>query len=142
MSAVDTSKGFRPRYRLCGAPLTTISVPANATATLTKGDLGTLTSGKVALSATNDTTFMGGVVHTKAYTATTDLVEVYADSDIVYAVYDANARKAGDTLDISGTTGAMTVAASSNVDLIVVAPSTATEETMVMIAHGEHYLQP
>jgi len=68
--------------------------------------------------------------------------KVITDWDAVYEVYDANARVIGATLDIAGTTGAMTVAASSNVDLLVVADSTASEPTLVMIAHGEHWQQP
>ena len=51
--------------------------------------------------------------------------------------YEASGVK-GATLDISGTTGAMTVTTSSNADVTVYAPSTADEETLVMITHGEH----
>lgn len=142
MSAVDTSAGFRPRYRLSGQPFTVLNLKFKDTETLTKGDILNLESGTLDLGATNDTTFIGVALQTKAGTTAVTYLEVISDSDAVYGVYDANARAAGDTLDITGATGAMTVAASSNVDLIVVAPSTATEETLVMIAHGEHYLQP
>lgn len=138
----DTSLGFRFRYRLSGGKPTILTLYCKDTETLTKGDLANLETGELDLGATNDTTFIGAVRETKAGTDSTTLYEVYADADAVYGVYDANARLAGATLDIAGTTGAMTVAASSNVDLIVVAPSSAAEETLVMIAHGEHYLQP
>lgn len=138
----DTSLGFRFRYRLSGAPPTILNLYCKDTETLSKGDLLNLESGELDLGATNDTTFIGGCLETKAGTDSTTLFKVIADPDAVYGVYDPNARLAGATLDISGTTGAMTVATSSNVDLIVVAPSSASEETLVMIAHGEHYLQP
>jgi hypothetical protein len=142
MSAIDTTKGFKFRYRLSGQPPTILKLKFKDTETLTKHDLLNLESGEVDLGATNDTTFIGAAQTTAAGTDSTTDMYVISDWDAVYGVYDPNARLAGDTLDISGATGAMTVAASSNVDLIVVAPSAADEETLVMIAHGEHYQQP
>lgn len=138
----DTSLGFRFRYRLCGAPPTIQTLTIKDNETLTKGDLVNLESGEIDLAASNDTGILGVVLETKAGTDSTTTYKVIVDSDAVYGVYDANARAIGATLDIAGTTGAMTVAASSNVDLIVVANSTASEETLVTIAHGEHPFQP
>ena len=138
----DTSLGFRFRYRLSGAPPTIQYILAQDTATYTKGDLVNLESGELDLAATNDTTMVGAVQQTVSAVDSTTLIPVITDWDAVYGVYDANARLIGATLDITGTTGAMTVAASSNVDLLVVANSTAAEETRVMIAHGEHWQQP
>lgn len=138
----DTSLGFRFRYRLCGAPPTIQTLTIKDDETLTKGDLVNLESGEIDLAATNDTGILGVVLETKAGTDSTTTYKVIVDSDAVYGVYDANARAIGATLDIAGTTGAMTVAASANVDLIVVANSTASEETLVTIAHGEHPFQP
>lgn len=138
----DTSAGFRPRYRLCGQPFTKQQFLFQGTETLTKGDMVTLDTGEVDLAVTNDTTLLGVVTETKAGTDSTTYIEVIVDPDAVYGVYDANARLAGATLDIAGTTGAMTVASSSNVDLMVVAESSASEETLVMIAHGEHAFLP
>lgn len=142
MSAVDTTAGFKYRYRLSGGNPTIQTLTFKDTETLTKGDLLNLESGEVDLAATNDTTMVGVALETKAGTDSTTTIAVITDADAVYGVYDANARAIGATLDIAGATGAMTVAASSNVDLIVVANSSATEETLVMIAHGEHFLQP
>lgn len=138
----DTSLGFRFRYRLSGAPPTIQYILAQDTATYTKGDLVNLESGELDLAATNDTTMVGAVQQTVSAVDSTTLIPVITDWDAVYGVYDANARLIGATLDITGATGAMTVAASSNVDLLVVANSTAAEETLVMIAHGEHWQQP
>lgn len=138
----DTSAGFRYRYRLSGGDATILTLTCKDTETLTKGDLVNLETGEIDLGATNDTNFVGAVLETAAGTDSTTTYKVYSDPDAVYGVYDANARAIGATLDIAGATGAMTVASTSNVDLIVVANSTATEETLVMIAHGEHFLQP
>lgn len=134
----DSTYGFKYRYRLSGGPPTIQNLLFKDTETLTKGDLVNLETGEVDLAATNDSGLLGAVLETKSGTDSTTRIEVITDPDAVYAVYDANARLAGATLDVAGTTGAMTVGASSNVDLIVVAESTATEETLVMIAHGEH----
>jgi len=138
----DTSLGFRFKYRLCGARPTIQTLTIKDTETLTKGDLVNLETGEIDLGATNDTAFVGAVQETKAGTDSVTTYKVITDWDAVYEVYDANARVIGATLDIAGTTGAMTVAASSNVDLLVVADSTASEPTLVMIAHGEHWQQP
>ena len=135
----DTSLGFRFKYRLSGAPPTIQTLTIKDTETLTKGDLVNLESGEIDLAASNDTALVGVVLETKAGTDSTTTYKVITDKDAVYAVYDANARAIGATLDIAGTTGAMTVAASSNVDLVVMANSTAAEETLVMIAPGEHF---
>jgi hypothetical protein len=138
----DTSLGFRFKYRLSGAPPTIQTLTCKDTETLTKGDLVNLEAGEIDLAATNDTDIVGVVLETKAGTDSTTTYKVITDWDAVYEVYDANARAIGATLDIAGTTGAMTVAASSNVDVKVVANSTASEPTLVMIAHGEHWQQP
>jgi hypothetical protein len=138
----DTSLGFRFRYRLSNAPPTIQTLTIKDTETLTKGDLVNLETGEIDLGATNDTNFVGIVLETKAGTDSVTTYKCITDFDAVYGVYDPNARLVGATLDIAGATGAMTVAASSSVDLLVVANSTAAEETLVMIAHGEHWQQP
>jgi hypothetical protein len=127
-------------YRLCGAEPTIQKLTFKDTETLYKGDLVNLESGEIDLAATNDSALVGVVLKTTSGIDSTTQVEVITDPDAVYAVYDANARKIGDTLDIAGAAGAMTVAASSNVDVTVVADSTADEWTLVVIAHGEHFL--
>lgn len=139
--ATDTSAGFKFEYRLCGQPPTIQRLLFKDTETLTKGDLVNLESGEVDLAATNDTALLGAVMETKAGTDSTTYIDVIVDADAVYSVYDATARASGATLDIAGTTGAMTVAASSNVDLKVVAPSSATERTLVKIIFAEHAMR-
>jgi hypothetical protein len=110
------------------------------TETLTAGDLVNMEAGEIDLGATNDTDFVGVVKETKAGTDSVTQYEVITDRDAVYAVYDPNARVIDATLDIAGTTGAMTVASSSSVDLHIVANSAADEPTLVRIAPGEHWL--
>lgn len=136
----DTSAGFRFRYRLGGGTPTIQTLTIKDTETLSRGDLVNMESGEIDLGATNDTAFVGIVLETKAGTDSTTTYKVITDFDAVYGVYDANARAIGATLDIAGATGAMTVAANSNADLLVVANSTATEETLVRINTGEHWL--
>lgn len=138
----DTSAGFRFRYRLSGAPPTIQTLTCKDNETLSRGDLANLESGEIDLAATNDTALVGAILETKVGVDSTTTYQVITDFDAVYGVYDANARAIGATLDITGTTGAQTVTTSSNVDVIVVANSTASEETLVMIAHGEHWQQP
>lgn len=135
---LDTSAGFHYRGRVSKMPPTIQTLTIKDTETLTKGDLVSLESGEIDLAATGDSTMLGVVINTASGTDSTTTYEVIVDADAIYGVYDAVARVKGATLDISGTTGAMTVTASSNADLTVYAPSTAGEETLVMITHGEH----
>ena len=134
--------GFTFAYRLSGGAPTIQDWLFKDTETLTKGDIVNLETGEVDLGATNDTDFVGAVLETLSGTDSTTRINVITDNDAVYSVTDASARLPGATLDIAGTTGAMTIASSSNADFIVVAESTATEPTLVRIQHGEHWLAP
>jgi hypothetical protein len=136
----DTSLGFRYRGRLCGGPPTIVKFLSADTVTLYKGDLVSLDTGEVDIAATDDKTFLGVVNETKACVDSTTYVEVIIDDDSIFGVYDASARLYGAPLDLAGAAGSMTIAADSNHDLRVVAPSSATEETLVMFAHGAHVL--
>lgn len=130
--------GFEFRFRESGGAPTIRTVVAKDTETLTKGDLLNLESGEVDLGATNDEALLGACQETKAHTDSTTSTEVIVDQDAVYGVTDANARKIGDPLDVSGATGAQAVASASNKDLIVVADSASTEETLVRIHPLRH----
>ena len=139
----DTSLGFRYRGRLCGGPATMQKFVAASAATYHKGDLVSLSTGEAEIAATDDKVFLGIVNETAVCTgvATTGTqIEVIVDDDSILGVYDANARIFGAPLDIAGATGAMTIAADANHDVKVIAPSTADEETLVMIQHGAHVL--
>src|SRR5688572_19640841 len=96
----DTTLGFKYMGRLSGGTATVQTLYFKDTETLTKGDLVNLESGEVDLAATNDTAILGIVLETKAGTDSTTQIEVIVDDDAIYAVYDANARNAGATLDI------------------------------------------
>lgn len=132
--------GFEFAYCLHGGAPYKITLPVADTVVLSIGELCNLESGEADAAATNDTTLIGAAEYAVDNTADGESVSVIADPYAVYAVTDANIRLAGATLDIAA--GGMGVAASSNVDLIVVRNSTASEKTYVMIAHGEHYLRP
>jgi hypothetical protein len=135
----DTSPGFRPRYRLNGGQFTIQNLISADTA-LAKGDLVNLESGQADLAVTTDANLIGVVLETKAgMTGGTTRIKCIVDADAVYGVYDANARAIGATLDIAGATGAQTVAASSGKEFVVVADSTATEETLVKINADAHF---
>lgn len=130
---------FEFAYRLSGAEPTIQDLVFKDTETLTKGDLVNLETGQIDLAATNDAGLVGVALETKAGTTAVTKLKCITDADAVYRVTDANARVIGATLDISGSTGAQTVASSSNKDLIVVADSTATEPTLVMINRHSHW---
>jgi hypothetical protein len=129
--------GFSFRYRLSGGAPTIQSLFFHEAETLSFGDLVVDNAGGVKLGATAGTKFLGAVQQTKKG-QTTDKVEVITDADAVYGAEDANARKIGDTLDLAGATGAQKVAASSNKEFVVVAASTAAQETLVRFNVGKH----
>lgn len=131
--------GFTFAYRESGGAPTIQDLTFKDTETLTKGDLVNLESGQIDLAATNDTAFVGVALETKAGTTAVSTLKVITDVDAVYAVVDNNARLIGATLDIAGTTGAMTVTTSSNADVQVVANSSATEPTLVRFNVGKHF---
>lgn len=131
--------GFKFRYRDNGGPPTTQDITFKDTETITRGDTVNLETGQADLGATADTNFAGVALETKAGTTGVTTMKVCTDPDAVYGVTDANARLIGATLDVAGATGAQTVAASSNKEFVVVANSSATEETLVRFNVGKHY---
>lgn len=135
----DTSAGFRFRGRKSLGQPTIQNILCNATATLSAGDMVTLTAGKLVLGATAATSFVGLCLQTQAGTASVTKYKVIVDADAIYGVYDANARNKGATLDIAGATGAQTVAASTNKEFVVFATKAATDpETLVCFNVGKH----
>jgi hypothetical protein len=104
------------------------------TETLTKGGVLNLESGEVDLFATGgDTGAIGVADETVSGTDSTTEIWVILDlgGQAVWRVTDANARTEGAELDITGTTGAQTVGADGDSDLIVEDTSSATEPTLV-----------
>ena len=130
--------GFRYRYRLSGGAPTIQDLLFKDTETLTKGDMVNLETGEIDLLGTADTDALGVILETLAGTDSTTRARCIVDADAVYGVADANARLKGATLDISGATGAQTVATSSNKNFVVAAESSATEETLVRFNVGKH----
>jgi len=131
--------GFKFRFRESGGAPTILDLLFKDAETLTKGDIANLETGELDLGATNDDALIGVVLETKLGVDSTNRAKVITDEDAVYGVTDANARLAGATLDLSGATGAQTVATSSNKDLLVARESSATEETLVRINPNHHW---
>ena len=132
--------GFTFAYRLSGGAPTIQVLKSKDTETLSNGDMVNLESGEVDLGATGDTNLLGVIesATVAAVDSTTDITYI-ADGDAVYSVVDNNARLKGDTLDLTGATGAQGVTTSSNKEFVVQAPSTATQPTLVRINTGKHH---
>jgi len=149
------ANGFDWRYNLSGGRPLILTFAMKDSETLTRGDLLNVESGEVDLAATGDAALAGifvgpenpsdatdgspGIV---AGTDSTTIVKVLVNPDAVYAdANDTSARLAGATLDVSGATGAQTVASSSNTEFVVVERKRqASDETRLMICSSAHYL--
>lgn len=131
--------GFRFSHRLSGGAPTVQTFFTKDTETLTRGDIANLESGEIDLGATADTNLVGAIMQTAAGTDSTTEYQVITDDDAVYEVTDNNARVVGATLDLTGSTGAQGLTTSSNKEFVVVAPSTATQPTLVKINVGKHF---
>ena len=149
------ANGFEWRYNVSGGRPLILTMAMKDTETLTRGDMLNVESGEVDLCATGDAAIAGvfvgpenpndavdGKPGTVSGTDSTTIVKVIVTPDAVYAdANDTSARLAGATLDISGATGAQTVAASSNTEFVVVERKRqSTDETRLMICSSAHYL--
>ena len=149
------ANGFEWRYNVSGGRPLILTFLMADTETLTRGDMLNVASGEVDLAATADVGLAGifvgpenpddavdGKPGTVAGTDSTTLVKVIVNPDAVYAdANDTSARLAGALLDISGATGAQTVAASSNTEFVVVERKRqASDETHLQICSTSHYL--
>ncbi len=149
------ANGFEWRYNVSGGRPLILTMAMKDTETLTRGDMLNVESGEVDLCATGDAAIAGvfvgpenpndavdGKPGTVSGTDSTTIVKVIVNPDAVYAdANDTSARLAGATLDISGATGAQTVAASSNTEFVVVERKRqSTDETRLMICSSAHYL--
>jgi len=149
------ANGFDWRYNISGGRPLILTFAMKDTETFTRGDMMNVESGEVDLAVTTDAVIAGifvgpenpedavdGKPGTLAGTDSTTIVKVIVNPDAVYA--DANdtvARLAGALLDISGATGAQTVAASSNTEFVVVERKRqASDETRLQICSSAHYL--
>ena len=131
--------GFDLAYILGGGEVNIQEFTVKASEVLTQGEMCSLDTGEIDAAATNDAAFVGVALESVDNTVDGHTIRVIINPDAVYSVVDANARLAGVNLDIA--TGGLGVTTDSNHDFIVVAPSSATERTLVMFAPGEHYLR-
>jgi len=149
------ANGFDWRYNISGGRPLILTFAMKDTETFTRGDMMNVESGEVDLAVTTDAVIAGifvgpenpedavdGKPGTLSGTDSTTIVKVIVNPDAVYA--DANdtvARLAGALLDISGATGAQTVAASSNTEFVVVERKRqSSDETRLQICSSAHYL--
>jgi len=149
------ANGYEWRYNISGGRPLILSFLMKDSETFTRGDIMNIESGEVDLAATGDAALAGifvgpenpddavdGKPGTVAGTDSTTIVKVIVNPDAVYAdANDTSARLAGATLDISGATGAQTMAASSNTEFVVVERKRqASDETRAMICTSAHYI--
>tara|TARA_Y100000310_G_scaffold40784_1_gene38252 strand:+ start:491 stop:958 length:468 start_codon:yes stop_codon:yes gene_type:complete len=149
------ANGYEWRYNISGGRPLILTFLMKDTETFTRGDVMNIESGEVDLAATGDVALAGifvgpenpddavdGKPGTVSGTDSTTLVKVIVNPDAVYAdANDTSARLAGATLDISGATGAQTMAASSNTEFVVVERKRqASDETRAMICSSAHYI--
>lgn len=149
------ANGYEWRYNISGGRPLILTFLMKDSETLTRGDILNIESGEVDLAATGDAALAGifvgpenpndavdGKPGTVAGTDSTTIVKVIVNPDAVYAdANDTSARLAGATLDISGATGAQTMAASSNTEFVVVERKRqASDETRAMICTSAHYI--
>lgn len=131
--------GFEFAYILGGGEPNIQEFVVKASEVISQGEICSLDTGEIDAGTTNDSTFVGVALQSVDNTVDGHTIRVIINPDAVYSIVDANARVAGATLDLAS--GGMGLATSSNVDFVVVAPSSATERTLVMFAPGEHYLR-
>ena len=149
------ANGFEWRYNVSGGRPLILTFLMKDSETLTRGDMLNVESGEVDLAVTSDAALAGIFVGPEnpndatdgepgkvSGTDSTTIVKVIVNPDAVYAdPNDTSARLAGATLDISGATGAQTLAASSNTEFVVVERKRqSSDETRVMICSSAHYL--
>ena len=149
------ANGFEWRYNISGGRPLILTFLMKDTETLTRGDMLNLESGEVDLLATGDPSAVGifvgaenpdaavdGKPGTVSGTDSTTLVKAIVNPDAVYAdPNDTSARLAGALLDVSGATGAQTIASASNNEFVVVERKRqSSDETRVQFTAPTHYL--
>jgi hypothetical protein len=133
--------GFSFRYTLSGAAPSYAYKMLKDGESITEGMLvAASTEGTIApaTSAAGTTDLWGVATGTQAESAGS-YVYVITNEDAVYAVSDASARYPGDTLSIcSDSLTVCTAVASTSGNLVVVATSASTEETLFRIVPNCH----
>lgn len=99
-------------------------------AVIARGAMVNLESGEADLGATDDSAFIGVATETVDNSDDGLYIAVVSNPFAIYSVVDANARKAGDTLDLA--TGGLALTTSTNADFVVWADSAADEPTLVV----------
>ena len=103
---------------------------------LTEGDMVEISSSEADLGETASTTLFGVAAETVDNADDGESIKVIDGWNAVFAIVDASARVAGAALDLNSSYDGVTT--NSNSDLVVVANSSATEKTLVMISPIKH----
>jgi uncharacterized protein YbcI len=130
-------RGFDFRYRLNGGDPTVRSLRAGAAA-LHAGDMVNLEDGAIDLGANGDTDLLGAALDATP-AAGTSPIRVITDGDAVYGVDDPHARRAGETVALTGASGAQGIGNGTDHELAIVADSAGAQETLVRIGDGKHH---
>jgi uncharacterized protein YbcI len=131
--------GFQFRYRINGGVATIRSLPRGTGAGLARGDMLIVANGGVEAGAADATGLLGAVIDAGGGEPSM-LVKVVTDADAIYAVQDPFARRAGELLELAGASGGQGVKEGPHAQLVVVANSAATEETLVRIEPQRHHV--
>lgn len=133
--------GFQFRHRLNGGAATVRSYPRGSGIRLMRGDMLVVVAGGGVEPGTADAiALLGAAIDAGASGGEGDAtVEVIVDGDAVYAVHDPHARRAGEKLELAGASGGQGVVAGPRAQLVVVANSAATQETLVRIEPDRHH---
>ena len=149
------ANGVEWRYNVSGGRPLILTFLMKDSETFTRGDMMNIESGEVDLMVTSDVAAAGvfvgpedpndavdGKPGTVSGTDSTTIVKVIVNPDAIYAdANDTNARLAGALLDISGATGAQTLASASNNEFVVIERKRqSTDETRVQLTAPTHYL--
>lgn len=133
--------GFQFRHRLNGGAATVVSFPRRSGIGLMRGDMLVVADGGVQPGTADAIALLGAAIDVA--TSSGDggaVVQVIVDGDALYAVHDPHARKAGERLELAGASGEQGVTAAPQGQLVVVANSAATQDTVVRIGPDRHHV--
>lgn len=132
--------GFRYVGTLHGGEPWQSEITVANDAVISIGEMLTMASSEADTGTTNDTAFIGIALEAVDNSDDGETVRCIIDPHAVYAYRDGTAHAAGATLDLASSGQAL--AANNNADFTVITNNTASEDTLVIITPGEHWLHP
>jgi uncharacterized protein YbcI len=117
------------------------SFPLGTAGSLAVGDMLSVADGAVQPGTADAAALLGVAVDScRGDGERAAIVKVVTDGDAIYAVDDPHPRRTGETLQLAGSSGGHGVVAGPRAQLVVVANSAATEETLVRIEPRSHHV--